>query len=113
MITLRNLIELFFNGNDDKIYIDVYEGDEFNQIFHDVRIINSALVPYYDREVIAFSDSYDTLLAVIIEKSECKHCEFCDLLNNRCLIDQSKCYVNKKCLHKDCKSYKRGEWCEQ
>lgn len=44
---------------------------------------------------------------------ECKHCELCDLITNRCLLDQSKCYENKKCLHEDCKKFKEGNFCTQ
>lgn len=71
-MNLRRLIELFLDGDDDIIYIDVYEGNEFNQLYHDVRIISSCLSPYYNREVIALSEGYDTLLSVIIGK-ECEH----------------------------------------
>lgn len=69
MMNLRGLIDLFLDGNDDKIYIDIFNGDEFHEIFHDVRIISSDLTPYYDREVIALLDgTHCTTLGVILGK---------------------------------------------
>ena len=63
-----------------------------------------------------FGSEYREEVSQIIDnigKVECKHCEFCDLFNNLCLIDNSKCYENKKCLHEDCPKFKDGEWCPQ
>lgn len=77
-MNLRGLIELFLDGNDDKIYIDVFNGDDCDEIFHDIRIISSDLVPYYDREVIALMDGShsllaDTTLGVILRKGDVKN----------------------------------------
>ena len=52
-MTLKNFIELFLDGDDDKVYIDVFSGDSCNEIFHDIRIIHPDLEPLYNREVIA------------------------------------------------------------
>lgn len=42
---------------------------------------------------------------------ECKHCEYFDLFTNICLIDNEKCYENKKCLRDVCNNYEPGKWC--
>lgn len=63
---LRDFIELFFNGNDDKVYIDLYSGSDAVLIFSDIRIINGRLEPYYDREIIGLFES--ERLSIIVER---------------------------------------------
>ena len=43
-------------------------------------------------------------------KNECISCENFDLSANVCLIDGSKGYANKKCLHINCDRYAIGHW---
>jgi len=43
--------------------------------------------------------------------TECKHCEHFDLFTNECLIDNSKGYENKVCLHYNCAHYEDAKWC--
>lgn len=42
------------------------------------------------------------------DKRECKHCEYCDTVNNQCYVTGAKCYENHKCLHEKCKDYMEG-----
>lgn len=42
------------------------------------------------------------------DKRECKHCEYCDTVNNQCYVTGDKCYENHKCLHENCKDYMEG-----
>lgn len=62
---LRDFIQLFFDGDDDKVYIDLYAGASFNLIFSDIRIINGRLEEYYDREVIGLFEN--KRLSIIVE----------------------------------------------
>lgn len=64
-MTLVQLIELFFEGDDDKVYIDLYAGSDAILIFSDIRIINGRLRPYYDREIIGIFES--ERLSIIVE----------------------------------------------
>ena len=66
---LKDFIELFLNGDDDKVYIDVFNGDEFDEICHQTRIISSKLTPLYNREIIALSEGVHNL-AVILERRD-------------------------------------------
>lgn len=68
-MTLKNFIELFLDGDDDKVYIDVFSGDSCNEIFHDIRIIHPDLEPLYNREVIALQEGIYNL-AVILGKEK-------------------------------------------
>lgn len=52
-MTLREFIDLFLDGNDDKVYIDVFIGNDFNELYHDIRIIHHNLIPLYNCEIIA------------------------------------------------------------
>lgn len=54
---LRDFIELFLDGNDDKVYVDLYAGSDDILIFSDIRIINERLKEYYDREIIGLFES--------------------------------------------------------
>ena len=63
---LRDFIELFLDGNDDKVYVDLYAGSDDILIFSDIRIINERLKEYYDREIIGLFES--ERLSVIVEK---------------------------------------------
>lgn len=40
----------------------------------------------------------------------CKSCNNCDLIDNICLIDGTKCYENKVCLRGNCHQYSPGHW---
>ncbi len=42
--------------------------------------------------------------------SQCKQCDNFDLSSNICLVDGSKGYENKKCLHEKCDKYIEGHW---
>lgn len=66
-MTLRYFIDLFLNGDDDKVYIDVFSGDDCNEIFHDIRIIHPDLEPLYNCEIIALQEGVYNL-AVILKK---------------------------------------------
>lgn len=66
---LIDFINLFLDGNDDKIYIDLYNGNDFDEIFNDVRIIHSKLKPFYNREIIALSVGYRINVILNIEES--------------------------------------------
>lgn len=43
-------------------------------------------------------------------RTECKHCEHCDLGTNKCLRDGKKCYEKGMCLHLDCLDYEQGRF---
>lgn len=62
---LRDFIELFFDGNDDKVYIDLYAGSDDILIFSDIRIINDRLKEYYDRKIIGLFEC--ERLSIIVE----------------------------------------------
>ena len=68
-MSLKNFIELFLAGDDDKVYIDIFSGDDFNEIYHDIRIIHPNLVPLYDNEIIALQEGVYNL-AVILKKED-------------------------------------------
>lgn len=51
-IKLGELLELFLQGNDDKVYIYLYNGSDTNIIFEDIRIIDPKLNNYLNRRVI-------------------------------------------------------------
>lgn len=51
-IRLGELLALFLQGNDDKVYIYVYNGSDTNIIFDDIRIIDPKLNNYLNRRVI-------------------------------------------------------------
>lgn len=64
-MTLVQLIELFYDGNDDKAYIDLYAGTDAILKFSDIRIIDGRLRLYYDREIIGLFES--KRLSIIVE----------------------------------------------
>ena len=72
-MTLKNFIELFFAGDDDKIYIDVFNGNDMDEIFHEIRIIDSKLVPLYHREVIALNDGVHNLAVTLSKEDPDEH----------------------------------------
>lgn len=51
-IRLGELLALFLQGDDDKVYIYLYNGSDDDIIFSDIRIINSKLSEYLNRKVI-------------------------------------------------------------
>lgn len=51
-LTLGEYIELYRRGDDDKIYLDLYlNGNEYEPLFEDIRIIDSKLDPYLDYRI--------------------------------------------------------------
>lgn len=61
---LKDLRELFYNGDDDKARINLAIGcgDEF---LEDIRINNSSLDPYDDREVIGLAQLSNVIEVII------------------------------------------------
>lgn len=51
-IRLGELLALFLQGDDDKVYIYLYNGSDDDIIFDDIRIIDGRLSEYYNRKVI-------------------------------------------------------------
>lgn len=51
-IRLGELLSLFLQGDDDKVYIYLYNGDDSDIIFEDIRIIDSKLNDYLNRNII-------------------------------------------------------------
>lgn len=51
-IRLGELLALFLQGDDDKVYIYLYNGDDSNIIFEDIRIIDPELNKYLNRQII-------------------------------------------------------------
>ena len=51
-IRLGELLSLFLQGDDDKVYIYLYNGNDFNIIFEDIRIIDPKLNEYLNRKII-------------------------------------------------------------
>lgn len=51
-IKLGELLSLFLQGDDDKVYIYLYNGDDTDIIFEDIRIIDPALNYYLKKKVI-------------------------------------------------------------
>ena len=50
-IRLGELLSLFLQGDDDKVYIYLYNGDDSVIIFENIRIIDPKLNPYLNRKV--------------------------------------------------------------
>lgn len=50
-IRLGELLSLFLQGNDDKVYIYLYNGNDSNIIFDDIRVIDPKLNKYLNRKV--------------------------------------------------------------
>ena len=67
-MTLIQLIELFYDGYDDKVYIDLYEGSDAAPIFSDIRIIDGQLRNYYNRKIIGLFES--SRLSIIVERDK-------------------------------------------
>lgn len=70
---LKNFIDLFLDGNDDKVYIDVFNGNDFDEIFHEIRIIDSELVPLYHREIIALNEGVHNLAVTLSKEDPDEH----------------------------------------
>ena len=51
-IRLGELLALFLQGDDDKVYIYLYNGSDEDIIFSDIRIIDGKLSEYLNRKVI-------------------------------------------------------------
>lgn len=51
-IRLGELLALFLQGDDDKVYIYLYNGSDDDIIFSDIRIIDGRLSDYLNRKVI-------------------------------------------------------------
>lgn len=51
-IRLGDLLALFLQGDDDKVYIYLYNGSDDDIIFSDIRIIDGKLTEYLNRKVI-------------------------------------------------------------
>lgn len=51
-IKLGELLALFLQGDDDKVYIYLYNGSDDDMIFDDIRIIDPRLTEFIDRKVI-------------------------------------------------------------
>ncbi len=65
-IRLGELLALFLQGDDDKVYIYLYNGRDDDIIFEDIRIIDSRLCEYYNRKVIGLE--MGETLGIYIEK---------------------------------------------
>lgn len=70
-LKLGELIQLFLQGNDDKIYINVIDEKLHSYaeyLLVDTRIIDPALVKYYDYYIERLTDPCDnnTLLTIVI-----------------------------------------------
>ena len=50
-IRLGELLSLFLQGDDDKVYIYLYNGDDSDIIYEDIRIIDPKLNTYLNRKV--------------------------------------------------------------
>ena len=51
-VRLGELLALFLQGDDDKVYIYLYNGCDDDIIFSDIRIIDGRLSEYLNRKVI-------------------------------------------------------------
>ena len=51
-IRLGEFLSLFLQGDDDKVYIYLYNDRDTDIIFEDIRIIDPKLNPYLNRQVI-------------------------------------------------------------
>lgn len=40
----------------------------------------------------------------------CKHCEWCELVQNKCMLLNEKCYEHGELVHEDCELFCLGEW---
>lgn len=65
-IRLGEFLSLFLQGFDDKVYINLYEGDDSEIIYEDIRIIDPKLNTYLNRKIIATVEEGN--IGVIIER---------------------------------------------
>lgn len=65
-IRLGEFLSLFLQGYDDKVYINLYEGDDSEIIYEDIRIIDGNLNTYLNRKIIAMIEEEN--LGIIIER---------------------------------------------
>lgn len=70
-LRLGELLALFLQGDDDKVYIYLYNGSDDDIIFSDVRIIDGKLAKYYNRKVIGLE--IGNTLGIYIERGD--NCE--------------------------------------
>lgn len=65
-IRLGELLALFLQGDDDKVYIYLYNGSDDDIIFSDIRIIDGKLSEYLNRKVIGLE--MGNTLGIYIER---------------------------------------------
>lgn len=67
-IRLGELLALFLQGDDDKVYIYLYNGCDDDIIFSDIRIIDGRLAKYYNRKIIGLE--MGNTLGIYIERGD-------------------------------------------
>lgn len=67
-IRLGELLALFLQGDDDKVYIYLYNGSDDDIIFSDIRIIDGRLAKYYNRKIIGLE--MGNTLGIYIERGD-------------------------------------------
>lgn len=67
-IRLGELLALFLQGDDDKVYIYLYNGDDSNIIFDNIRVIDPKLNEYLNRQVIGLELGYT--LGIYLNREE-------------------------------------------
>lgn len=65
-VKLGEFLALFLQGYDDKVYINLYEGNDSEIIYEDIRIIDAKLNAYFNRKIIAMVEEGN--LGIIIER---------------------------------------------
>lgn len=71
-LKLGEFIQLFLLGYDDKIYINLYDQNEF-LIYEDCRIISDVLSQYYDRYINYLIDEESNVFCGVVLKGEDKN----------------------------------------
>ena len=69
-LTLAELFALFFQGADNKIYIDLYDGEHNDPICVQERIISEVYDPYYEREILYLSDIAKGCISIYLKVGE-------------------------------------------
>lgn len=67
-LRLGELLALFLQGDDDKVYIYLYNGSDDDIIFSDIRIIDGKLAKYYNRKIIGLE--MGSTLGIYIERGD-------------------------------------------
>ena len=67
-LRLGELLALFLQGDDDKVYIYLYNGCDDDIIFSDIRIIDVRLAKYYNRKVTGLE--MGVTLGIYIERGD-------------------------------------------